>query len=133
MQTKMAGGHFEKKNESCVFIWNDEKCKRKWILDIQNGRQRPCCEKKWMLRFHLNWREMQTKMNFRHPKWPPAAILRKELIYNIRGRGTSYIQQYLVFFIFKDQFNNYPFVCTLLLLANVNFVYTVIKWFCICI
>jgi hypothetical protein len=25
----------------------------------------------------LKWREMQTKMDFGHPKWPPVAILKK--------------------------------------------------------
>ena len=70
-----AGAHFVKKNESCVFIWIEEKCKRKWISDIR----RPFCEKKWKLRFHLNWWEMQTKINFGHPKWPPAAIFRKKM------------------------------------------------------
>ena len=65
MQTKMAR--------------KGEKCKKKLISDFQNGRRRPFWEKKWKLRFHLKWREMQTKMNFGHPKWPPAAILWKKM------------------------------------------------------
>ena len=109
-----AGGHFVKKNESCVFIWNDKKCKRKWISDIQNGRRRPFSEKNescvliWNVQkckqklisdiqngcrrpFSAKkmkvafWSEMvrnANKMNFRHPKWPPAAILRKEWKYH---------------------------------------------------
>ena len=56
-----------------------EKCKQKLISDFQNGRRRPFWEKKWNLRFHLKWREIQTKINFGHPKWPPAAILWKKM------------------------------------------------------
>ena len=29
--------------QSCVLIWNDEKCDRKWFLVIQNGRRQPFC------------------------------------------------------------------------------------------
>ena len=65
MQTKMAR--------------KDEKCNQKLILDIQNGRRPPFWEKKWKLRFDLKWREMQTKINFGHPKWPPAAIFWKKM------------------------------------------------------
>ena len=27
------------------------------------------------MRIYLKWREMQSKVIFGHPKWPPAAIL----------------------------------------------------------
>jgi hypothetical protein len=33
--------------------------------------------KKWKSHVDHKWREMQTKMNFRHPKWPLVAILIK--------------------------------------------------------
>ena len=80
--SKMAtGGHFQKKNESCVLIRNGEKCKRKWISDIQNGHRRPFSEKKWKLCFNPKWREMQMKMNFGHLKWSPAAILKKKVVF----------------------------------------------------
>ena len=36
---------FQKKN-NCVSIWNGQKCDRKWISDIQNGRRRPFYTKK---------------------------------------------------------------------------------------
>ena len=42
-----AGSHFVKKiktNKSCVFIWNGQKCDRKWFSVIQNGRRQPFCE-----------------------------------------------------------------------------------------
>jgi hypothetical protein len=45
-----------------------EKCNRKLILDIQNGAGGHF-EKKIKLSFDLKWREMQTKINFEHPKW----------------------------------------------------------------
>ena len=41
-----AGGHFVKKNESCIFIWNGQKCKQKLISDIQNGCRQPFLAKK---------------------------------------------------------------------------------------
>ncbi len=47
--SKMAdGGHFVKKNKSCVLTWNGEKSKRKWSTDIQNGRRQPFCKKNIM-------------------------------------------------------------------------------------
>ena len=45
----VAGSHFEKKNQ------------------------------KQKLRIDLKWREMHSKVIFGHPKWPPAAILRKKI------------------------------------------------------
>ena len=35
-----------KKNKSCVLIWNGEKCYQNWFSVIQNGRWQPFCEKK---------------------------------------------------------------------------------------
>ena len=42
-----ACGHFVKNIffKSCVLIWNGQKCDRKLFADIQNGRQRPFCQK----------------------------------------------------------------------------------------
>ena len=41
-----AGCHFAKKKwQSFVLIWNGQKCHRKWISDIQNGRRQPFCKK----------------------------------------------------------------------------------------
>ena len=34
------------------------------------------------MRFDLKWREMQMKMNFGHPKWPPTAIFRKKVVFS---------------------------------------------------
>ena len=46
--SKMASGnHFVNKfqtNKSCVFIWNGEKCDRKWFSVIENCHQEPFCE-----------------------------------------------------------------------------------------
>ena len=83
--SKMAdGSHFVKKikkKKSCVSIWNGQKCDRKWISYIQNGRRRPFCKKKFpqKIKFSidLKWPEMRSKMFFRDPKWPTAAILSK--------------------------------------------------------
>ena len=96
--SKMAvGSHFVEK-KSCVLIWNDEKCDRKWFSVIQNGRRQPFCEqnkklsidlnwremrlviqngrrqpfceqKKSKLRIALKWREVRSKFIFGHPKW----------------------------------------------------------------
>ena len=38
------------KNQSCVLIWNGEKCDRKWFSVIQNGRRQPFWERKKKLR-----------------------------------------------------------------------------------
>ena len=68
--------------KKCVFIWNGEKCVRKWFLVIQNGHRQPYCEKKSKLRIDLKWWEMRSKAIFGHPKWPPAAILwKKKIVY----------------------------------------------------
>ena len=42
-----AGGHFVKMiwKKSFVLIWNGQKCHRKLVLDIQNGRRQPFCKK----------------------------------------------------------------------------------------
>ena len=57
-------------------IWNGQKCDRKWFTDIQNGRRRPFCPKfKKKFCIDLKWPEMRLKVIFRHPKWPPVAIL----------------------------------------------------------
>ena len=51
-----ASGHFVKKiqkKKSCVLICNGEKCDQKWFLVLQNGRQRPFCEKKSKLGIDL--------------------------------------------------------------------------------
>ena len=42
-----AGSHFvtKMKKKSCVLIWNGEKCDRKWLSVIQNGRQQPLWKK----------------------------------------------------------------------------------------
>ena len=69
-----AGGHFEKKNESCIFIWNGQKSKRKWISDIQNGCRRPFWAKRLKLHFDLKLRKIQTKINFRHPHVHPSCF-----------------------------------------------------------
>ena len=46
-----AGGHFVKnKKKSSIWIWNGQKCHRKWISDIQNGRSiwnGQKCDPKW--------------------------------------------------------------------------------------
>ena len=103
-----AGSHFVEKNQSCVLIWNGEKCDRKWFSVIQNGRRQPfvkknksCvliwngekCDRKWLsviqkaagshfvkkkLRIYLKWSEMRSKVIFGHPKWSPTAILWKQ-------------------------------------------------------
>ena len=82
--SKMAdGSHFVKnfrKKKSCVSIWNGQKCDRKWISDIQNGRRQPFCQKvqkKIKLRIDLKWPEMRSKVKFEHPKCPTSAILSK--------------------------------------------------------
>ena len=31
------------------------------------------------LRIYLKWQEMREKVIFGHPKWPPAAILKKKI------------------------------------------------------
>ena len=33
------------KKKSSVWMWNGQKCHRKWISDIQNGRRQPFCQK----------------------------------------------------------------------------------------
>ena len=51
-----------------------QKCDRKWISNIQNGRRQPFCQKfpkKRKLRIDLKWPEMQSKVNFEHPKRQP--------------------------------------------------------------
>ena len=61
-------------------IWNGQKCDRKCISDIQNGRCQPFCQrfqKKLKLRIDLKWPEMRSKVNFGHPKWPTSHILSK--------------------------------------------------------
>ena len=47
-----------KKIESCIFIWNGEKCKRKWFSVIQNVRRRPFCGKKFRKMKVAYWSEM---------------------------------------------------------------------------
>ena len=37
-------GHFVKNFKSSISIWNGQKCDRKWISDIQNGRRRSFCQ-----------------------------------------------------------------------------------------
>ena len=64
----VAGGHFENRNESCVLIWNAEKCKRKWISDIENGHRQPFWEKNEI----LIWNIEKCKQ-----KWLVATILKK--------------------------------------------------------
>ena len=40
------GGHFAKiKKKSFALIWNGQKCHRKWVSEIQNGRRQPFCKK----------------------------------------------------------------------------------------
>ena len=75
------------KKESCVWIWNGEKCDQKWFSVIQNG---PNLTSKMAAGSHfekkskknlcidLKWREMYSKVIFGHPKWPLAAILKKK-------------------------------------------------------
>ena len=105
--------------KKCVFIWNGEKCDRKWFLVIQNGHRQPFCEKKIKivylsemarnaiesdfrsskmatsshfvkkkskLRIDLKCREMQSKVIFGHPTWPPAAILWTKLCIYLKWR-----------------------------------------------
>ena len=45
MRLKVILGHVNKnyKIKSCVLIWNNEKCVRKWFSVIQNGRRRRFC------------------------------------------------------------------------------------------
>ena len=50
---------FKKKLRS-VWIWNDQKCHRKWFWPID-----------------LKWPEMRSKVIFGHPKWPP----KKKILY----------------------------------------------------
>ena len=60
------------KKKSCVSIWNGQKCDRKLISDIQNGRRQPFCQKfpkQIKLHIDLKWPEMRSKVNFGHPKW----------------------------------------------------------------
>ena len=63
------GSHFVKnfqKKFNSVLIWNGQKCERKWISDIQNGRWQPFCQKNCI---DLKWPELLSKVNFRHLKW----------------------------------------------------------------
>ena len=51
--SKMAdSSHFvkNKKNKSCVLIWNGQKCDWKWFSDIQNGHRQPFCKKKLQIK-----------------------------------------------------------------------------------
>ena len=92
-----AGGHFVKKNESCIFIWNGQKCKQKLISDIQNGCRQPFWAKKMKVVF---WSEMVRNANeneFQTSGGHFEKRMKVSFLYNIRGRGTSYIRQYLVF------------------------------------
>ena len=43
------------KYKNCVFIWNGDKCDRKWFSVIQDGRRRPFCEikKKYILKLRI--------------------------------------------------------------------------------
>ena len=84
-----AGGHFVqnfKKELRSVWIWNGQKCHRKWILDIQYGRSirnGQKCDRKWFsdiqigrrkkpIKFciDLKWPELRSKVNLGNPKWP---------------------------------------------------------------
>jgi hypothetical protein len=38
-------------------------------------------EEKMEVEFCLKWREIPTKMNFGHPKWPPVAILKNKVAF----------------------------------------------------
>ena len=83
LTSKMAAGsHFVKnfKKKSCISIWNGQKCDRKWILDIQNGRRQQFCQKfqtKIKVAYRSEMAEMRSKVKFGHPKWPTSAILSK--------------------------------------------------------
>ena len=91
MRSKVIFGHpkwppaailWNLKINPCILIWNSDKCDRKWLSVIQNGRRQPFCEKnqKSKLRIDLKWRDMWSKVIFGHPKWPPAAILWKKKV-----------------------------------------------------
>ena len=67
---RSSSGHFVK-NESCILIWNGEKCDRKWFSVIQNGpgghfvknitKNESCV---------LIWNDEKCDlMIFGHPKW----------------------------------------------------------------
>ena len=68
------------KKINSILIWNGQKCDRKLFSDIRNGRWQPLCQKfpkKIKLPIDLKWPEIQSKVNFGHPKWPMAAIMSK--------------------------------------------------------
>ena len=73
--SKMAtGSHFVKKKNSCLFIWNGEKCDRKWFSVIQNGCWQAFCEKKIEV---AHWSEMVRNViesDFRSSKIPMASL-----------------------------------------------------------
>ena len=76
--SKMAAcDHFVKtfKKKSCISIWNGQKCERKWISDIKNGRRQPLCQKfpKKNLHIDLKVPEIRSKVNIGHQngrRWP---------------------------------------------------------------
>ena len=69
-----AGSHFVKKKItkktkqlSCILIWNGQKCDRKWISDIQDGRRRPFCKNNFLKKVSY-WSKMDrnaTESDFR--------------------------------------------------------------------
>ena len=64
-----AGSHFvKKKNQSCVLIWNGEKCDRKRFSVIQNGRRQPFCEKKIKIAYWSKMSRNAIKSDFRSSK-----------------------------------------------------------------
>ena len=108
-----AGGHFVKKIKK-----NGQKCDRKWISDIQNGRHQPFCKK--IKKKVLYWSEMvrnATESDFWNPKWPAAAILYKNftkiklvvLIWNGKKCDTKWFLAILKKIIYKKSCARYIF------------------------
>ena len=48
-----------------------------WTSKMADGSHFVKISKKLKLRIDIKWPEMQSKVNFGHPKWPTAAILSK--------------------------------------------------------
>ena len=63
-----AGSHFVKQNQSCILIWNGEKCDQKWFFGHPKWPLAAILWKKSKLCIDLKWREMRSKIIFGHPK-----------------------------------------------------------------
>ena len=91
--SKMAdGSHFVKQffvKKSCVWIWNGQKSQSKvGISDIQNEPTAAILSKiskKRKLRIDLKWPEIQSKVNFGHPKWAAGGNFSKNFKIKLKG------------------------------------------------